>query len=229
MPLSSLLFLSFTACASRTLNMPGPLGPVAHQRPAAMHVTDLPEADDDAEPEPEPQRRRSNRPSAFGTAVATAAEKHLESAPSGFRNDCSGFVMAAYAKAGHPIVGSTRDLWAQAREGGFVSKRPQLGDVAFFDNTYDRNRNGRRDDPLTHVGVVIAIDANGTLTLAHAGTSKGRARLQMNLDHPDVRIGPDGSVYNDWLRARRKGESQNAALLAGQLFKGFARFGPSGS
>jgi hypothetical protein len=218
------LLLLSVACASRSLPIPGPLGPVAHERPPAVHVQDLPRAEPDAPPPA--SRREDDR---FGEAVATAARKHLKALPSGFRNDCSGFVMAAYAKAGHALAGSTRSLWSLARDEGSTTRRPAPGDVAFFDDTYDRNRNGRRDDPLTHVAVVLSIDPDGTITMAHGGTSKGRTLLHMNLEHPGERLGPDGQVWNDWLRARHKGESDRAPRLAGQLFRGFARFRPPAS
>lgn len=224
-----LAFLAMTACASRTLRVPGPLGPVAEAPPPPVHVRDLPVAEAEEPTEVEPRRDRRKR-SGFGDQVADAARHHLTNAPSGFRNDCSGFVMAAHHKAGHPLSGSTRSLWALAEStGGTFQKRPEPGDVAFFDNTYDRNRNGRRDDALTHVAVVLEVGEDGTLLLAHAGTSKGRTTLRMNLDRPHDRLDEEGNVLNDWLRARRKGESENAPRLSAELFKGFARFPPDGA
>ncbi len=131
--------------------------------------------------------------------------------------------MAVYDRAGFPLSGSSASLWedAKARGDTHKRKRPDVGDLAFFDNTYDRNKNGRRDDPLTHVGVVIAVDDSGTITLGHGGTSKGRTTLTMNLHHPSERTGPEGAVYNDWLRGRRKGDGPNGKYLAGELFRGF--------
>lgn len=231
----TLAFLALTACASRSMKIPGPLGPVALDRPPPVHVLDLPRAgEDDAPPThdaPAPAPRRQRREEdAFGRSVATAARRHIDRLPAGFRNDCSGFVMAAHEVAGNPIVGSTRTLWADAEARGLThSRAPRPGDVAFFDNTYDRNRNGRRDDPLTHVAVVLEVDADGTILMAHGGTSKGRTTFRMNLRHPHDRQDADGKVLNDWLRARTKGEPEDAPRLAGELLRGFARFSPDGA
>ena len=125
---------------------------------------------------------------------------------------------------GIEIAGSTENLWNQAQEEGRTHhrKRPEPGDLVFFDNTYDRNKNGRRDDPLTHVGVVIAVDRNDTVTVAHAGTSRGRTVLHLNLRDPDELRAEDGTPRNDYLRSRTRGESDDAETLAGQLFRGFA-------
>ena len=68
-----------------------------------------------------------------------------------YRYDCSGLVEAVYASAGLFLKGNVIMMYEQAREQGVLHKRnPQLGDLVFFDNSYDRNKNGRRDDKLTH-------------------------------------------------------------------------------
>ena len=38
-------------------------------------------------------------------------------------------------------------------------KVPRPGDLAFFDDTYDANHDGRTNDPLTHVAVVLSVAA----------------------------------------------------------------------
>lgn len=225
------------------MKIPGPLGPVALERPPPVHVLDLPPpAPEPAgtadapqvavvpEPEARPSRKERREGDAFGESVATAARDHIERLPAGFRNDCSGFVAAAHSVAGNPLSGSTRTLWADAESRGLTHHgTPRPGDVAFFDDTYDRNRNGRRDDPLTHVAVVLEVSADGTILMAHGGTSKGRTTLRMNLRHPHDRANSDGAVLNDWLRARSKGEPADAPRLAGELFRGFARYPAGGA
>ena len=140
------------------------------------------------------------------------------------RYDCSGFVMACHDKAGVPLTGSVRMMEAQAKnEGVFFqarsSAKPVPGDVAFFDNSYDRNKNGRRDDKLTHIAVVTSVDAEGTIEMMHLG-SKGVVKLWMNLRHPDSYKGPNGQIWNSFLRVNRKGD--NGPRLAGELCVGFA-------
>ncbi len=45
-------------------------------------------------------------------------------------------------------------------KGGFKGK-VRLGDLVFFDNTYDRNGDGKFDDRITHVGIVVGFDKEG--------------------------------------------------------------------
>lgn len=180
-----------------------------------------------------PARDRPSRPSrasGIGEAVADAARHYLEHPTTGFRDDCSGFVMAAHARAGLELSGNSRSLWDDAKEAGTTHQaRPRPGDIAFFDDTYDRNGNGRRDDPLTHVAIVLDVERDGTILLAHGGTSQGRTTLRMNLQHPDQRTDAEGRVLNDPLRARRRGEPDGPGHLAGELFRGFARPGDASS
>ncbi len=142
-----------------------------------------------------------------------------------FRYDCSGMVNVAHYKAGIDLRGQNSEgMLALARELGVDHKGPpRVGDVVFFDNTYDRNKNGRLDDALTHVAVVEDVDSDGTVHLVHKG-SKGVVRIVMNPEHPEERLGPDGKEWNDWLRARKKGDSKNTPYLAGQMFVGSASF-----
>ena len=174
--------------------------------------------------EEEPAPPPSRRPSALGQRIARAAEHYLDHTPRGFRDDCSGFVMATLDRAGVPASGSTRSFWDDAKATGAVHKRkrPHLGDLVFFDNTYDRNKNGRWDDPLTHIGVVIDVDGDDTITIAHGGTGRGRTTLIMNLREPDVRRTDGGDVRNDYLRRRRDKDPKHFRYLSGELWRGFA-------
>lgn len=123
------------------------------------------------------------------------------------------------------MSGNTASMWADAQRERRIHhrKRPDLGDLAFFDDTWDRNGNGLLDDALTHVGVVIAVDDDGTVTLAHAGTSKGRSTLRMNLKRPGDATDDDGKVLNDHLRVQERRDPPRTVYLAGQLWRGFAR------
>ena len=99
---------------------------------------------------------------------------------------------------------------------------PQPGDLVFFRETYDRNRDGRRNDGLTHVGIVERIDEEGTVTFIHRG-SKGIARSRFNPAFPRTRRkGETGAVLNDILRSASRGQRE---WLAGELFVDFASAG----
>ena len=126
-------------------------------------------------------------------------------------------------KSGGDYAGSSADMFARARDEGTLSHRRKIrpGDLVFFDNTYDRNRNGRRDDPLSHIAIVETVERDGTATLIHLG-SGGVVRIRMNLREPDVNRAEDGRILNDYLRARRDGDSPRTRYLTGELWAGTA-------
>ena len=95
--------------------------------------------------------------------------------------------------------------------------RPEPGDIVFFDNTWDRNGNGRWDDDLTHMGVVVAVDRNGTISYLHNHLRRGVVVEQMNLRHPDSR------ELNAPLRQRGSPRDGSGRWLASHLVRGFAR------
>lgn len=204
---------------SPALRFPGPLGGLGGDpglvapRPACPGGRGC--------PEPTPQ--------GFGPdAIVAAAQgfvgaSSLEVDGTRFRWDCSGLVEAVMARAGGDYAGSSADMYERARAEGVLThrRRPKPGDLVFFDDTYDRNRNGRRDDPLSHVALVEAVAADGTATLIHLG-SKGVVRIRMNLREPDIARTEDGRVLNDYLRARREGDSPRTRYLAGELWAGTA-------
>lgn len=167
---------------------------------------------------PLPPRPLPDEP--LGVAIASSAQWYLSHTTKGFRNDCSGFVAASAHRAGVPIQGSTADLWDLARQANAIHHRklPRVGDLAFFDDTYDRDRNGRWDDALTHVAVVTAVSADGHLTLAHAGTSKGKSLFRMNLKKSAIHR-RDDVLFNDYLRTPAQDPD---AALASRLWRGFA-------
>jgi surface antigen len=234
------------ACAS-TLRMPGPLapvrspdvaivapvaaprGPAPTARPALGSPASLPRLDQ------VPDRpMRDSEPELDGGALAdrvvASARYYLNHSLDGWRDDCSGFVCASVNRAGFEIRGNAISLWAALTEDRRTHTRrmPNPGDIAFFDQTYDRDRDGRLNDELTHVAVVLSVDEDGTIHMAHGGSSSGRTTLTMNLYHPDVRESPDGKEWNDGLRVRSSRDPNGAKYLAGELWRGFATLPDSG-
>lgn len=141
-------------------------------------------------------------------------------------DDCSGLTHLAYWRPGlslmpeapRPGENGVAAIYRKAQELGVLREQPRPGDLVFFQETYDRNRDGRRNDGLTHIGVVERVSPEGLVTFVHrAGGGVKRSRL--HLYQRDVRRDGKGRVLNDWLRrADRKGPSQ----LAGELVVGFA-------
>jgi hypothetical protein len=148
-----------------------------------------------------------------------------------FSRDCSGFVMAALAAAGvdlegllperHSGEGGVSLLYRAAERRGRLHhhKVPRIGDLVFFDDTYDRDGDGRADDPLTHVGLVERVDADGTVTFVHH-VRRGILRYKLNLFHPEQRRDPTSrKVHNHHLRLGAAGGERR---LTGELFHAFA-------
>ncbi len=158
-----------------------------------------------------------------GSGLVSAARYYLDHKPRGFRDDCSGYVCAVYDRDGQALEGNTASFWELSKQlrATHKRKRPQPGDLAFFDNTYDRDGNGRRDDKLTHVAIVLEVYSDGTIELAHGGTSKGRTTMRMNLYRPDEHADTDGRVLNSFLRSRNA-DDDGGKRLSGELFRGFA-------
>ena len=209
-----LLMLMFTGCATHQgLRIPGPTAKVGSDRVAYSP----PERDEIEHVEPATRGTRQGR------RVARAAEsflgkKRIVVDGQKQRYDCSGMVCAAHKKAGLPTSGSSRMLFEQSQDMNVFHKRkrPDVGDIAFFDNTWDRNKNGRRDDKLTHVAIVETVERDGTITLIHLGGS-GITRLVMNMRHPSRKMSADGKKWNDVLRKGR----DNGPVLTGELCRGF--------
>lgn len=210
--------VAVAGCAPKVPRIPGPLDHLGRPPVIVARVDPRPV-------EPAPARAV---PDDFASRVTDAAEHYLDHAPKGFRDDCSGYVMAVFARAGLPIDGNTASLYDWAREQGYVHHRhyPRPGDLAFFDDTYDRNDNGRLDDDLSHIAVVLDVEPDGTIVLAQAGTSRGRTTMRMNLEEPDVHEDDAGNVLNDWLRVKRDSDPGRTEYLSGELWKAFATLDP---
>lgn len=206
--------LLLSACHP-VLRIPGPLGALRDYPGGGLppSVVPVPAVEQVLGAEPVQGTGRDGRGVARG-AVALLEQPRLMVDGQRYRYDCSGMVTAAYASAGYTLGGGSRDLHARAEAAGLLHQRhrPHPGDIAFFDNTYDRDRDGRRDDMLTHVGVVESVDAEGTVTVVHLG-SKGVTRLRLNLDRPSDR------AVNSQLRA--SGDRDGGPVLSGQLWRDF--------
>jgi cell wall-associated NlpC family hydrolase len=178
------------------------------------------------------ERRAARGRETDGERVAKAAAHYIGKTSltcngKNYRYDCSGFVNVSYARAGYDLgLLNTSALYDLAKEEDLYHRRrrPLVGDVVFFDNTYDRNGNGKLDDPLSHVAIVESIDEDGTITLIHKGSSKGVVRIVMNLEHPETARSPEGKVWNSHLRGKSSKDPRGTEYLTGQLWVGNASF-----
>jgi hypothetical protein len=145
--------------------------------------------------------------------------------------DCAGVTRAVFLEHGIDLYESgTPDPKANgvrlihhhiSRHGKFhhgPGVRP--GDLIFFDNTWDYNRDGITNDPLTHVGIVERQENDGTVVFISrvAGSIE---RYRMNLALPHVHRTSEGRILNDYIRRRELDDPPDTAYLTGQLFSGF--------
>ena len=141
-----------------------------------------------------------------------------------FRMDCSGVIRAIYFKAGIDLAkdfnkykgGGTQRIHETLRVKGLIYRPtvPVPGDILFWDNTYDANHNGRSDDMLSHIGMVVSSDKkSGNIIYVHHHEKKGIVFEKMNLLHPN-----DPS-YNAIMRSQRARKLPGNKYLASHLYK----------
>ena len=174
------------------------------------------------------RKKRPAAPLPRGRRVASRAGKLVGASLTAYRvpDDCSGLVRAAYQAVGVELLShgtlpgenAVSAIHRRAQRAGALHKRtPKPGDIVFFRETYDRNRDGERNDGLTHVGVIESVERDGTVVFVHRGGS-GVKRSRMNLSFPGKRSQGE-RVLNDYIRAAQGGER---AKLASELFSGYA-------
>lgn len=186
-----------------------------------------------AKPASKPASKPTNaRETVLATARGLMGQKQIKVSGRSWPADCTGFVEAAHSRAGVSLRGSAQKgdngvtafyRYAQARGRVYTRGTPRPGDLVFFRETYDRNRDGRRNDGLTHVALVDEVEPDGTVIVIHR-VSRGVARYRMNLAQPQLKRDPKtGAVLNDMLRGAGAGK---APVLTGQLFAAYASILP---
>jgi hypothetical protein len=167
------------------------------------------------------------RPLAVQTAQALVGKSAIVLKGKRWGDDCTGLVRAVYAQVGVDLLSAAKPddngvtaIWRFATRFGhtYDGGHPVPGDLVFFKDTYDRNRDGRDNDGLTHVGLVETVGEDGTVVVIHR-VAKGVVRYRMNLALRDQEKGPDGKPVNDWLRMPGPGTKPQ---LTSQLFGGYA-------
>ncbi len=171
---------------------------------------------------------RAAEQDAFARDVARGAHLLQRGALGGFRDDCSGYVSAVFTWAGVAMDGRVASIWdlAVANE-ALHWDRPKVGDLVFFDDTHDRDHDGRWDDELTHIGVIVSVDTDGIATFAHAGTSRGRTYGKIDVERAWMNRDADGNVVNSYVREPDWSDPPEAVYLAGELWVAFARVDPA--
>jgi peptidoglycan DL-endopeptidase CwlO len=208
------LWLAVGGCATAPVRDAPTLAP-----PAPLEVSPPPEA----------------RQQAVALARRLLGRRTVSWPGKGFPDDCSGLVEGIYASVGAPLqaAGQRGDnavtsLYRYAHQRGrvFSSGLPAPGDLVFFRDTYDQNRDGVVNDGLTHVALVETVDDDGTVSIIHR-VHRGVMRYRMNLRHPELHNDPrTGRPLNDYLRGS---SGVSRPMLTAQLFVAFASLLPAGA
>lgn len=203
-----------------TIRSETPLSIEEPEAPVSPTVTVVPVVDEQVKDDDETMALRERIAAAASVSVGDAP---LVVGGVRYRFDCSGVTAGIYAKAGVLLVDegalNSKALFALVdAEGALHHERPLPGDLVFFDNTWDENKNGRADDdPLSHVGVVEQVLPNGTVVFVHR-IGKVVVRWHMNLQRPHDRVDENGAVLNHWLRAAH---GRRPAATTGELYVAF--------
>jgi hypothetical protein len=149
-----------------------------------------------------------------------------------FNMDCTGVVLAVYWYAGIDLA---RDFGRftgngvsrlyktlERRDLLYSTTTPLVGDIIFWDNTYDENGDTRWNDPLSHVGMVVKVNGEGTITYVHYHIRNGISNDYMNLRSPGVQNEIENGrlqVINSPLRLAIPGRPHPPDWLSGQLYR----------
>lgn len=151
-----------------------------------------------------------------------------------FTIDCIGTLRAAFWGAGIDIAqdfykytgNGVSCLFYSLKDSAALKSEnlPAEGDVVFWDNTWDRNGDGVfGNDPLTHAGLIVQVDEDGTCYYLHASVHAGVTIERMNLKNPSVWKDDSGKVINSGLYLGSYfGNPKNPPKwTAGDLFRAF--------
>jgi surface antigen len=145
-----------------------------------------------------------------------------------FSMDCTGVVLGIYWSAdidlqrdfnkhsGNGVTRIYKDL--EDRKLLYTTNFPSPGDIIFWDDTYDRNGDGKWNDPFTHMGMVVDVNPNGQIDYIHLNYRKGIVIERMNLEKRNIHQ-EGGLIVNSPMRM--KGQTTSTLWLSSHLLKIF--------
>ena len=172
------------------------------------------------------------------SALSLVGKPNLKFANRSFPWDCSGTVLAALWVAGLDVRGEYGSFGgngvnrlheiARQHQIEYDLPLPEIGDIVFWDNTYDKNEDLKWNDELTHTGIIVDVKPDGTITYVHHDYRRGIVTAEMNLFLPDSRDATllDGTtrIINSPLRMNKDRYLNPDKWLSAQLFRSFGRF-----
>ncbi len=149
-----------------------------------------------------------------------------------YRFDCSGFIKHIMKK-NHISIFNRQMIYTSHSNGVKLIyntlkryhkifkdvRRANIGDLIFFNNTYDKNRNRRLDDRLTHIAIIVKKYKDGTIKYVHS-SNKGIKVGYMNLYRKNI-YKYKNRIINSFLRRKKKNDSPYTKYLSGELFYSF--------
>jgi hypothetical protein len=172
------------------------------------------------------------RESVLTTAKSLVGKSKLVVNGKRYGDDCTGFIRALFESLGLDLMSAAMQgdngvtaMWRFATRHGriFDDGTPVPGDLVFFKETYDLNRDGNANDGLTHIGIVETVETDETVVVIHR-VARGVVRYRMNLRQPTAVKTATGRILNDWLRTERPGSKPR---LTAELFAGYATLLPA--
>lgn len=139
--------------------------------------------------------------------------------------DCSGFVSLVNKESDEPYFGASELLnyFEDARrslaiynlfkeQNRLYYDSPKLGDLVFFANTVKKYAQKRSIENITHIGIIIEINDDGTIHFIHH--LKGKNLIsQMNLSHPSM-VNKNNKNINSYMEKCPKFEGHNCLAPA---------------
>jgi hypothetical protein len=177
---------------------------------------------------------QNDKPSPIQKKLIESAE-HFRGATTGslkaddrsYTLDCTGALMAIYYRAGIDLEkcytgyegNGVKRLYSSLRDNNLIlsTGAAQPGDLLFWDNTYDRNEDGKFNDYFTHAGMVVSVDKKGTITYVHHNYRKGLIYEKMNLKYPD------NTKLNSAMRMRGSPPAPNGQYLSSHIIRVIGR------
>jgi len=170
------------------------------------------------------------------SSIVRLARKFLGSKKRRFRyknksynGDCSGFMLFLFATQRVGLLerhiklrrkNMVAYIYYSMKYNGATHRKkyPKPGDLVFFHDTFDFNRDRKTNDPLTHIGLVEKVARDGTIYFIHyLNPYYGVVRDKLNLRRPG------DPKKNSYIRSPRRFPHPGKKYLTGQLFAGFAR------
>jgi len=172
------------------------------------------------------------------SALSLLGKKSLKFPGKSFPWDCSGVVLASLWLAGLDV---SKEYGASSGNGvnrlheiavrhqiEYDLLLPEVGDIIFWDNTYDKNEDLLWNDLLTHTGIVVAVSNDGTITYVHHDYRRGIIAAEMNLFHADdrtaIQLGGAAKLINSPMRMDKDRYLNPSRWLSSHLFRSFGRF-----